>query len=171
MRTRCGALAVLSGWILCSAPARGEGTWLAIPGRPDVPVFVNPLGFDASNAVVERDFGLDKPAMVDPHIVGPLLIPIPMPRGFYFPHTGRAPGYGRYEIQPSPHRQLPPPAPSYQRWYGAASDPLPASTDPPYPITVAPQVGPWGPRGRGDRPHDRHARGDQHDHGDRGGDR
>ena len=76
MRTRFGAVAFLSGWVLCTAPARAEGTWIAVPGRPDVPVVVNPFGFDSANTVVEGDFGLDRPAQINPHTVGPLLIPV-----------------------------------------------------------------------------------------------
>src|SRR5258706_16410540 len=85
MRTRVRAAVIvsgLSGWIFYAAPTRAaEGTWVVIPGRPDVPVFVNPYGFDASYTVVERDFGLDRPGQVDPQIIaGPLVVPLPGPR-------------------------------------------------------------------------------------------
>src|SRR5215831_1497279 len=113
MRGRVGV--VLFGWICYSAPALADGSpVVVIPGRPDVPVFVNPYGFDASYTVVEGDFGLDRPAQVNPVIIAG-------------PHV--------------------PPPPTYYRNWGTASDPLPASTDPPYPITIAPTVGPWGPWG------------------------
>jgi len=149
MRTRVRAVVIvsgLSGWIFCSAPARAEGTWVVIPGRPDVPVIVNPYGFDASYTVVEGDFGLDRPAQVDPRIVaGYLGVPVQRPRRYFFPHSDQQPGYGRYEIQPPPNRRLPRPAQSFHRFWGTASDPIPASTDPPYPIAIQPIVGPWAP--------------------------
>jgi len=148
MRGRVGA--VLFGWICYSVPALADGTWVVIPGRPDVPVFVNPYGFDASYTVVEGDFGLDRPAQVNPVIIsGPHVVPPPRFVPHYYPGTGQIPGYGRYEVRPAPNWRPPPPAESYHRNWGTASDPLPASTDPPYPITVAPTVGPWGPWGGG----------------------
>jgi hypothetical protein len=154
MRTRFGAVVVLSGSILCTAQVRAEGTWVAIPGRPDVPVIVNPFGYDSANTVVEGDFGLDRPAQVNAHTVGPLLVPIMMPRRYYFPHTGLEPGYGRLEVVPPPNRRLPPPAQSYHRSWGTSSDPLPASTDPPYPMSMDVNVNAWSRWGR-------HRRGDR----------
>src|SRR5205807_7327775 len=116
-----------------------------VPGRPDVPVFVNPLGFDASHTVVEGDFGLDRPGQVNPIILGPLVLPAPGVDVGYFPQTGKTPGYGRREVKPSPNRQLPPAAPTYYRGWGTASDPVPASMDAPVPLTIEPVVG-WPPR-------------------------
>jgi hypothetical protein len=159
MRGRVGV--VLSGWIFwgASAFAAESGTVFVIPGRPDVPVFVNPYGFDASYTVVEGDFGLDRPGQVNPIIIaGPHVLPPPSMRRYYFPRTGHEPGYGRLEVQPPPNRRVPPPAQTYTRSWGTASDPLPASTDPPYPITVQPMIGPygpWGPWGRGGGGHHR----------------
>src|SRR4051794_35562535 len=60
MRTRIRAVLVLSGCIFGGAPAYAEsdsGSYVVIPGRPDVPVIVNPYGFDASYTIVEGDFG------------------------------------------------------------------------------------------------------------------
>jgi len=161
MRTRVRAVLILSGCLFGSVLAHAEsdsGTYVVIPGRPDVPVIVNPYGFDASYTIVEGDFGLNKPAMGNASIVvGPHVVAVPGPRHYYFPHSDEMPGYGRYEVVPPPNRPLPPPAQSYSRSWGTASDPLPASTDPPYPMTVNPVVGPWGPwqGGRHDRDHDR----------------
>jgi hypothetical protein len=149
MRMRvCAAvvLSALAGSALCtvSARAEGEGTFVAIPGRLDVPVIVNPYGYDASFTVVEGDFGLGQPVQVNPRIVGsPLMPPVLGPRRYYFPHTGRQPGYGRYEIAPPPWMRGPQTAQSYRRSWGAASDPLPALSDPPTPMTIQPFVG-WG---------------------------
>jgi hypothetical protein len=149
MRTRFGAAVILSGCMLCSAPARADsdsGTSLAVPGRPDVPVFVNPLGIDASFGIVEGEFGLNKPAMGNAHTIGPPTVVRPGPRRFFFPHDENMPGYGRYEIAP-PRQSRPQHAESYHRSWETASDPLPASTDPPYPVNidVQPYVTPWGP--------------------------
>ena len=155
MRTRVCAV-LCCGWMFCVAPALADsdsGTVVVIPGRPDVPVIVNPYGFDASYAIIEGDFGLNKPSQNNTQIiVGSPLPPIVPARRFYFPHADSAPGYGRYEAPPAGGRVTQTPQ-SYNRSWGAASDPLPASTDPAYPMTISPYVGPWGP-GRG-----------RHDHG------
>ena len=151
MRTRFGAILILSGCFFCAASALADsdsGTVVALPGRPDVPVFVNPYGIDASFGVVEGDFGLNKPAQANAHTIGPPVIVAPGPRRSYFPHDENMPGYGRYEIAP-PRQSKPQEAQSFHRAWGIASDPLPASTDPPYPITVQPYVGAWGPWRRG----------------------
>src|SRR5258708_35704401 len=149
MRTRVRAVLILSGCLFGSASAHAEsdsGSYVVIPGRPDVPVIVNPYGFNASYTIVEGDFGLNKPAMANASIVvGPHVVAVPGPRRYYFPHSDEMPGYGRYEVQPPPDRRLPQPAQSYSRSWGTASDPLPASTDPPYPMTIQPAVAPLGP--------------------------
>jgi len=128
----CAVIAVLCGWISC-APARADGSPVfVVPGKPGVPVIVNPLGFDASYTVVEGDFGLSRPGQVNPVIVGgPLVAPAPYHYGPYYPRDGRRPGYGRYEINPPADRRLPPPAPTYHRSWGTQSDPIPATLDPP----------------------------------------
>jgi hypothetical protein len=159
MRGRVGFIVL--GCMLCGAPAyAADGSpVVVIPGRPDVPVFVNPYGFDASYTVVEGDFGLDRPAQVNPVIIaGPHVLPPPNFAPHYHPGTGHVPGYGRHEVTPPPNRRKPPPAETYYRTWGTSSDPLPASTDPPYPITVQPMVGPWGPWGPWDRGDVRHRR-------------
>jgi hypothetical protein len=129
----CAVITVLCGSALSDAPARADGSPVfVIPGKPGVPVFVNPLGYDASYTVVEGDFGLSRPGQVNPIIIGgPLVVPVPHQNGFYFPHSGRQPGYGRYEIEPPAYRRLPPRAQSYRRSWSAASDPIPATLDPP----------------------------------------
>jgi hypothetical protein len=118
--------------IACIALAIGaEAPEFVIPGRRDVPVIVNPLGFDASYTVVEGDFGLDRPGQVNPVIVGgPRVRPMPYYHGSYFPSSGHQPGYGRLEIEQR-NRTPPKPAEPYYRGWGAASDPIPATLDPP----------------------------------------
>ena len=139
-----GAIGLLEG-----AAIGAEGTWFVVPGRRDVPVFVNPLNLDASWSVVEGDFGLDRPAQVNPYIVyGPGLPPRWGPVKHYFPGGGEPLGYGPLEGKPQPSKWRPPaPNPSFQRSWHTESDPLPASTDPPYPVNIDAYVGPWGPVG------------------------
>jgi hypothetical protein len=117
--------------IACAVPAvAAEAPSFVIPGRNDVPVIVNPLGYDASYTVVEGDFGLDRPGQVNPVIVGgPRVRPMPYYHGSYYPGEGRRPGYGRLEIEQR-NRVPPKPAPTYYRGWGAASDPIPATLDP-----------------------------------------
>ena len=163
---RANALvAILTGWIICVPPALADsdsGTVVVIPGRPDVPVIVNPFGFDAAYTIIEGDFGLNKPAQANAHIVvGPHVVAVPGPRRYYFPHSEHMPGYGRDEVQPPPGRRVTQTPQSYNRSWGAHSDPLPASTDPAYPMTIQPYVGPWGPW-QGGRHHDPRSRGGDH---------
>jgi hypothetical protein len=164
MRARIRAAVTVSGlagWMVCVAPllapalapawAQAEGTFAVVPGRPDVPVFVNPFPFDARYAVVEGDFGLSRPDQVNPHIVAPGPPFPPLPRRYFFPRSDRRPGYGRLEVVPSPDRPKPPPAPTFFRSWESSSDPVPASTDPPTPLVIQPDVG-VGPPGPPDPP-------------------
>jgi hypothetical protein len=103
---------------------------IVIPGKSGVPVIIN--GYDASYAVVNGDWGLDRPGQMPATIVsGPLVIPGDRYYGSYFPAFGRRPGYGRREIVPPPNRRLPPPAQDFYRSWGASSAPLPATIDQP----------------------------------------
>jgi hypothetical protein len=124
----------------------GDAPAIVVPGRRDVPVIIN--GMDASYCVVEGDFGLARPGQVAPSIIAcPVLIRGRDRVGSYFPARGQRPGYGRVEFDDG--RKPPPPAPSFHREWSTASDPLPATIDPPaVPLVVAPG---WGPR-----PHRRH---------------
>jgi hypothetical protein len=137
--------------VFAAAPAyAADGSVIVIPGKAGVPVIIN--GYDASYAVVEGEFGLDRPGHMPATIVsGPLIIPRERYYRSYFPAFGRRPGYGRREIEPPPNRRLPPPAPSYRRSWGAESMALPAATEPfeqPQ-INVDAMVG--QDRGQGDR--------------------
>ncbi len=76
---------------------------IVIPGKPGVPVFIN--GVDASWAVVEGEFGLDRPGAMAPTVIyRPLVVDFPYAVPAYFPRTGRRPGYGRFEIMPPANR-------------------------------------------------------------------
>lgn len=116
---------------------------IVIPGRPDVPIFMN--GVDISWSVVEGDFGLDRPLGVWPTVVyRPYAVVIPYysaaaypggPAAYgprYFPRDGKRPGYGRLEIEPPANRPLPPPAPSYRRSWSSQSGAGPVTEYPPF---------------------------------------
>jgi hypothetical protein len=143
MRAVALAGLALAGWLGGAGPLpAADAPAIVIPGKPGVPVIIN--GYDASYTVVEGDWGLDRPGHMPARIVsGPLIVPSRIYPGGYFPALGRQPGYGRYEIEPPPNRRLPPPAPSYYRYWGTGSDPLPADINPPAnatPVIVAPEV-------------------------------
>ena len=135
-------LAVLIG-TAGTACAESNGPVIAIPGRPGVPVIIN--GVDASYAVVEGDWGLDKGVHRQPTVYGGHPIEPMPPVGHYYPSSGRLPGYGRLEIE-GPDK--PKPAPSFHESWSAGSrqaDPLIPSLQnqvPPYPppVIVAPQI-------------------------------
>jgi hypothetical protein len=143
MRTVALVLTSFSGWGL-GAPAAhaADAPAIVIPGRPDVPVIIN--GVDVSYAVVEGDWGLDRPGAVAPTIIGvPAVVLEPRRRRSYLPMTGEAPERGRYEIEPSPTRLRPRPAPSFYRERWTESKPTPATQDAPYAVPevyVAPQI-------------------------------
>jgi hypothetical protein len=128
---------------------------IVVPGKAGVPVYIN--GMDASWGIVEGDFGLDRPNQVNPVVIWqPPLIPVPAdePEGYY-PADGRTPGYGRLEIVQPANRRLPPPAPTYYRYWSSQSAPLPA-TDPQSqqqmpPMIVEPNVNVGRQRGYGNR--------------------
>jgi hypothetical protein len=101
-----------------------------------------------SGAIVEGDFGLDKPHMVAPVVVwGPVGFPQPGWSRGYYPAFGRMPGYGRHEIEPSDARGGP--GPSIHQFWSSGSDPWPATLEPPPspPLFIAPQIYPQGKRG------------------------
>ena len=114
------ALAILIGTTL-TAFAGSNGPVIVIPGRAGVPIIIN--GVDASYAVVEGDWGLDKGQHVQPTVYGGRYID-PEPRvGHYYPSAGHMPGYGRLEIEPPANRRLPQPAESYHQSWSAQSAP------------------------------------------------
>jgi hypothetical protein len=127
---------------MTSTAFAGGGFEIVIPGRVGVPVIIN--GIDASYAVVEGDWGLERGMHVQPTVYGGRYID-PVPNvGHYYPSAGHLPGYGRLEIEPPPNRRLPRPAESYHQSWSAQSAPLPAQSnvpvDPPA-IIYAPQDG------------------------------
>ena len=159
-RARFAAL-VLGGVILANASALAAdcGPVIVLPGRHGLPVIID--GVDVTGAVVEGDWGLYKPHMVNPTVItGPARLDRGgyYRRGYdrggyiqggYFPAFGHEPGYGRHEIEPPADRKLPPPAQSFHRSWSTHSDPLPADLEPSIqpPMIVAPQIYPGGRRG------------------------
>jgi hypothetical protein len=131
------ALALLMA--MTSSAFAGGGFAIVIPGKPGVPIIIN--GIDASYAVVEGDWGLEKGEHVQPTIYGGRYVD-PVPNvGHYYPSAGHMPGYGRLEIEPPANRRLPPEAESYYRSWSAQSTPqLEIPANPP-PVIVAPQIG------------------------------
>ena len=101
MSVRAGVYVFVVGFLAprCLAAVAGQAPWFVVPGKRGIPVIVNPLGFDASYQVVEGDFGLDRPAQVNPIIVGgPHVLPAPYYPAPIFRAQGRQPGYGRFEV-------------------------------------------------------------------------
>jgi hypothetical protein len=136
LRTIAIGLAVVS--CVGAAGASETGPVIVVPGRPGVPVMID--GQDATWAVIEGDWGLARPSHIAPTIIyrlGPPALIGPANSSFY-PKTGRAPRYGRKEVDaPRP----PQPAESYFRSWGVQSDPTPATIPAPYPtppVVVAP---------------------------------
>jgi hypothetical protein len=131
------------------APAADSGPVIVVPGRLGVPVIIN--GVDVTGAVIEGDFGLYRPHMVNPRIIAAPAWIQGQPytggyvRGSYYPAFGHEPGYGRHEIEPPADRALPPPAKSFRRSWSSHSEPLPADVEPPFPsppLIVSPQIYP-----------------------------
>jgi hypothetical protein len=145
------AIAALAACLLdCQFAFAQREPVIVVPGRPGYQVLL--WGRDITGAVVEGEFGLDRPGLVAPTVF-PALGPYPYYVGIspgpggYFPATGHKPRYGRLEILPPPNRRLPPPAPTFSRSWSSESPHLPANTDPP-PVILAPHINP-GPPGSG----------------------
>ena len=129
------ALSFLIGGCV-GAMASDTGPVVVIPGRAGVPVFIN--GREASYAVVEGDWGLAQNVNVQPTVYGGWDSYESPQVGHYYPSSGHSPGYGRYEVEPSANRVLPPPAETYHRSWSAQSAPPAAAVpqDPPAVITA-----------------------------------
>lgn len=130
------------------APAVAEGGFaLVVPGRMGMTY----NGHDAAYAVVEGDFGLNKPGQ-NPHtIIYPRrYAPGPSEYG-YFPNTGNKPRAGRLEIEPPANRKPLPRAESFHQVWSVESqgyaDPPPVPQDPPA-VIVAPDYDPRVPQRR-----------------------
>jgi hypothetical protein len=88
---------------------------------------------DAAWGVVEGDWGLYRPGHMQPSVLyAPGVIVTPPDGHSYYPHSGRRPRVGRFEVEPPPDAPLPPPAEPYQRGWGAHSAPGPVTEYPPF---------------------------------------
>jgi hypothetical protein len=152
------AIATLAGSVCASHTAHAQREpVIVVPGRAGIPVML--WGQDVSGAIIEGEFGLDRPGGADggvtvirpiaPYYAG---IPPQPPLDGYFPGTGKAPRVGRDEVLPPANRAPPQPAPSFHRSWTSESPNLPATIPPenPPPVILAPQINePWprqGPR-------------------------
>ena len=110
---------------------------IVVPGRPGVPVVID--GVDVTGAVLYGDWGLARPGHGAILIDGPLVYSTPSFAGRYYPATGRAPRYGRDEVEPPPH---PRPPTNYSRSWTTGSDTTqPVTEYPPFnppPVIMAP---------------------------------
>jgi hypothetical protein len=144
-------LAVVAGLALgaaaAPAPALADNEpVIVIPGRIGVPVLMN--GVDVSGAVIEGEWGLNRPGVVVPTVIMPYRVLFWSSGTYgtgdvapYYPRTGHKPRYGRLEVVPK-HRQKPRPAERYHREWHSESDPGPATLvpfDPPPPVIVSPR--------------------------------
>ena len=142
-----GVAAALPG--VSDVVAQNSGPVIVIPSRPGVPVVL--YGRDVSYVVVEGDWGLSRPGHMAPNIVGyapPVGDRASPRRGVNYPRYGVAPPRGRNEVEPPPDRQLPEPAESYSRSWGASSSdvgiqrsappPMQRPIDPVYPYPDVP---------------------------------
>jgi hypothetical protein len=133
---------------LSVSPALAQmGPYFVIPGRPDVPIFEN--GVDVSWSVVEGEYGLNRPNIVNPVIVyrmPPVVVPYPGRAALgppYYPRDGMMPGNGRLEMRPPPFSPPPRPAQRYSRSWRMESAPTPADLPSNNPNTIAPVITPY----------------------------
>jgi hypothetical protein len=152
MRVHCNlkpaVVAVLAlGAAAAPRPAAADNeAVLVVPGRPGVPVMMN--GRDVSGAVIEGEWGLNRPGVVAPTIIMPYQMRYWAPNDDdgdaapYFPRTGHRPRVGRHEVIPPRDRRMPRPAERYYREWHSESDPSPATSPTPFappPVIVAPR--------------------------------
>ena len=130
------------------SPALAQmGPYFVIPGRPDVPIFEN--GVDASWSVVEGEYGLNRPNIVNPVIVyrmPPVVVPYPGRAALgppYYPRDGMLPSNGRLDMRPPPFNPPPRSAQSYSRSWRMESAPTPADLPSNNPNTIAPVITPY----------------------------
>jgi hypothetical protein len=144
----CFAIAISAFGVFAASPAYAQREpVIVVPGRAGIPVMV--WGQDVSGAVIEGDFGLDRPGFgitvippIGPYYAG---IPPQPPIDGYYPKAGTTPRIGRDEVVPPADRPLPPAAESYHRSWSSQLPNLPPTVYPPYeppPVILAPQVTP-----------------------------
>ncbi len=137
-----GGLALAA--LVAGGPAAADNEpVIVVPGRAGVPVMM--YGVDVSGAVIEGEWGLNRPGVVAPTVImrywGHDVYETP---SAYFPTTGHQPHVGRLEVIPPPKRRVPTLAQPYYRSWETHSDPYPATIPAPYdlpPMVLAPQIG------------------------------
>jgi hypothetical protein len=134
--------------LAAAAPAMAENEpVIVVPGRAGVPVMM--YGVDVSGAVIEGEWGLNRPGVVAPTVIMRYWgHDIYGPSSAYFPTTGQRPRVGRVEVIPPADRRQPKPAEPYFRAWESHSDPAPATIPAPYdlpPMVIAPQINPRRP--------------------------
>ena len=143
IQTLIVAAGVLAGGVACASET---GPVFVIPGRAGVPVVLN--GVDISYAVVEGDWGLNRPSQTNPRVIYryfPPPVPYTGPRVHYFPGGGPPPQVGRREVNDARPTPSTPAPTTYENW-NARSDPTPATSPTPLDtpgMVVVPEVG-WG---------------------------
>jgi len=99
----CSILAALCAAGLAGTAARAQtGPVVVVSGKAGVPVTIN--GVIVDGAVVYGDWGLARPGHGEILIEGPVAYLMPWDQRGYYPATGRAPRYGRLEIEPKTKR-------------------------------------------------------------------
>lgn len=152
------AAIVFGFFAVATAAHAGCVPTIVIPGKAGIPVVIN--NYDARWATVEGECGLNRPGHGDTTVIGGRYVgPLhgSTRRNGYYPKNGEKPEQGRHEIEPSPDRQLPPPAENFNRsWSSSSSEPVPPADLPnpngpnlggdgtplTPPIIVVPQGGP-----------------------------
>jgi hypothetical protein len=150
------ACGIMTGALAMAGTAAAENEpVIVVPGRAGVPVMM--YGIDVSGAVIEGEWGLNRPGVVAPTVILRYwpheLYGEPGP---YFPATGHRPRYGRLEIIPPPNRRLPRPAEPFHRDWMSQSAPGPVTMPVPYdppPVVVAPRFARPRPHGPPSVPH------------------
>jgi hypothetical protein len=144
------AFLLLAGSLLLAAgvPAAADNEpVIVVPGRAGVPVMM--YGVDVSGAVIEGEWGLNRPGVVAPTVIMRYWgHDIYAPASAYFPITGQRPRVGRLEVIPPGDRRRTKPAEPYYRSWESHSDPSPATSPTTYdlpPMVLAPQINPRRP--------------------------
>src|ERR1051325_5308330 len=133
---------MLAACVIASPAVADNEPVIVVPGRAGVPVMM--YGVDVSGAVIEGEWGLNRPGVVAPTVIMRYWgHDIYAPSSAYFPTTGQRPRVGRLAVNPPADRRHPKPAEPYYRSWESHSDPSPATSPAPYelpPMVLAPQI-------------------------------
>lgn len=119
------AIGILAG---AAAAHAQTGPVIVIPGKPGVPVMMN--GAIIDGAIVYGDWGLARPGHGEIVVEGIVTPATAYDARGYYPMTGRAPRYGRLEIDPKKTRRR---AQSFHReWSTQSNFDAPVTVYPPF---------------------------------------